>query len=626
MHLLLLILTLLGACEALVPGSIAHKHDRRATTTTSAPAVYQTGIACNCNNYYVVSTGDTCDAIVTKYKNAFTLAQFYAWNPAVGNTCKFLGLGYSVCVGVDAKVTKCTTTSAAPPITTTSKPTTSKPISTTSPKTTTTLPPYSHISSTVINAQPTVTELQPFGVPSPVQAGIYSGCETYYQAKAGDTCASITDYFFGFNEAQFISWNPAVSYDCSGLVIGNYYCIQAQAYRPSPAVFSGPGLPSPLPNCTVSDCTACNFNDTDYSTWRFPINSCYNSTVNVTTTVPSTTTSTTTTAGPTSTCVKSYTVVAGDSCAAIQAANGITFAQLLAWNPSIGSNCEFLAIGNTYCVSKSAGTTTTTSSKPTQTSSCTKSYTVVAGDSCAAIQAKYSITFAQLLAWNPSIGSNCEFLAIGNTYCVSKSAGTTTTTSSKPTQTSSCTKSYTVVAGDSCAAIQAKYSITFAQLLAWNPSIGSNCEFLAIGNTYCVAKSAGTTTTTSSKPAETSSCTKSYTVVAGDSCAAIQAKYSITFAQLLAWNPSIGSNCEFLAIGNTYCVAKAAGTTTTTSSKPTQTSSCTKSYTVVAGDSCAAIDAKYSITFAQLFAWNPSIGSNCEFLAIGNTYCVAKSS
>ncbi|OBT40113.1 hypothetical protein VE00_10006 [Pseudogymnoascus sp. WSF 3629] len=543
MHLLLVILTLLGACEALVPRSIVHKHDRRATTTTSAPAVYQTGIPCNCNNYYVVSTGDSCDAIVTAYKNAFTLAQFYAWNPAVGSTCLNLWPGYSVCVGVDATVTKCTTTSAAPTITTTSK-----PISTTSPTTTTTLQPYSYISSTVINAQPTVTELQPFGVPSPVQAGIYSGCETYYQAVAGDNCTSITDYFFGFNEAQFISWNPAVFYDCSNLVIGNYYCVQAQAYRPSPAVFSGPGLPSPLPNCTVSDCTAwyratetdnctsvpqtfgnfslveftqwnsinptnctgfdtgyfycinwpwssstnfnsSSFNDTDYSTWRFPINSCYNSTVNVTTTVPSTTTSTTTTAGPTSTCVKSYTVVAGDSCAAIQAAYSITFAQLLAWNPSIGSNCEYLAIGNTYCVSQSAGTTTTTSSQPTQTSSCTKSYTVVAGDSCAAIEASYSITFAQLLAWNPSIGSNCEYLAIGNTYCVAQSAGTTITTSSQPTQTSSCTKSYTVVAGDSCAAIDATYSITFAQLLAWNPSIGSNCEYLAIGNTYCVAQS-----------------------------------------------------------------------------------------------------------------------------------------
>ena len=80
---------------------------------------------------------------------------------------------------MDNRVTKCTTTSAVPTITTTSK-----PISTTSSTTTTTLQPYSFISSTIINAQPAVTELQPFGVPSPDQAGIYSGCETYYQAVA----------------------------------------------------------------------------------------------------------------------------------------------------------------------------------------------------------------------------------------------------------------------------------------------------------------------------------------------------------------------------------------------------------------------------------------------------------
>lgn len=75
MHLLLVILALLGACEALVPNSIVHKHHRRATTTTSAPPIYQTGIACNCNKYYVVKSGDTCDAIVKAYNNAFTLAQ-----------------------------------------------------------------------------------------------------------------------------------------------------------------------------------------------------------------------------------------------------------------------------------------------------------------------------------------------------------------------------------------------------------------------------------------------------------------------------------------------------------------------------------------------------------------------
>ena len=355
--------------------------------------------------------------------------------------------------------------------------------------------------------------------------------------------------------AQFISWNPAVSYDCSKLVVGNYYCVQAQDYQPDPVVFSGPGLPSPQPNCTVADCTAwyratetdnctsvpqtfgnfslveftqwndfnpvncsgfdigyyycvnwpwsssknfnsSNWNDTDYSNWRFPINSCYNSTVNITTTVSSTTKSTTSTPVPVPSCSKTYTVVAGDSCAAIQATYGITFAQLYAWNPSIGSDCQYLAIGNTYCVSRSTATTTTTSRPPSATttsavptSACSKSYTVVSGDSCAAIQSKFSISFAQLYEWNPSIGNDCQYLAIGSTYCVAKAAASTTTTSKPPTQTPTCTKTHTVVSGDSCAAIDTKYGITFAQLYAWNPSIGNDCQYLALGSTYCVARS-----------------------------------------------------------------------------------------------------------------------------------------
>lgn len=186
-----------------------------------------------------------------------------------------------------------------------------------------------------------------------------------------------------------------------------------------------------------------------------------------------------------------------------------------------------------------------------------------------------------------------------------------------------------MVAGDSCAAIQTTYGITFAQLYSWNPSIGSNCEYLAIGNTYCVSRSTATSTATTSRqatPEPTSSCTKTYTVVSGDSCAAIQSTYGITFAQLYAWNPSIGSNCEYLAIGNTYCVAKPAGMTTTTSRQASQTPTCTKTHTVVSGDSCAAIDTKYGITFAQFYAWNPSIGNDCQYLAIGSTYCVARSS
>jgi hypothetical protein len=127
------------------------------------------------------------------------------------------------------------------------------------------------------------------------------------------------------------------------------------------------------------------------------------------------------------------------------------------------------------------------------------------------------------------------------------------------------------------------------------------------------------------------------TLKTGDSCAAIEAKYSITFAQFYAWNPAIGSDCTSLWVDEAYCVgvSGSSSTSTTATSKtsssltppaPTQsgiTSSCTEYYVVVSGDSCAAIEAKYSITFAQFYAWNPAIGSDCTALWVGEAYCVA---
>lgn len=49
---------------------------------------------------------------------------------------------------------------------------------------------------------------------------------------------------------------------------------------------------------------------------------------------------------------------------------------------------------------------------------------------------------------------------------------------------------------------------------------------------------------------------------------------------------------------------------------------CNKFYDVQSGDSCAAIQSSYSITFAQLYSWNPAIGSNCQYLDVGDYICV----
>lgn len=69
-------------------------------------------------------------------------------------------------------------------------------------------------------------------------------------------------------------------------------------------------------------------------------------------------------------------------------------------------------------------------------------------------------------------------------------------------------------------------------------------------------------------------------------------------------------------------------TTTVSIPGPTQsgiTPGCTAYYLTKSGGgvTCASIDSQFGITFAQFYAWNPAIGSNCGALWLGEAYCVA---
>lgn len=73
-----------------------------ASTTTpangiSTPTPYQAGMATNCNKFHLVVSGDQCGTIASNA--GITLANFYAWNPAVGSTCAYLDLRDYVCIG-----------------------------------------------------------------------------------------------------------------------------------------------------------------------------------------------------------------------------------------------------------------------------------------------------------------------------------------------------------------------------------------------------------------------------------------------------------------------------------------------------------------------------------------------
>ncbi|KAK6495672.1 hypothetical protein TWF481_002720 [Arthrobotrys musiformis] len=122
-------------------------------------------------------------------------------------------------------------------------------------------------------------------------------------------------------------------------------------------------------------------------------------------------------------------------------------------------------------------------------------------------------------------------------------------------------------------------------------------------------------------------------VESGDTCAEIIAQLGITQAQLVSWNPAIKSDCTNLW-ANVQSMDMAATPTKTTmaSKKPTTTGNgvatpspiqtgitknCKGWRYVQGNDSCASIQAKFNITFQQLYSWTPAIGSGCETLWLG---------
>ncbi|KAJ7221998.1 hypothetical protein C8J57DRAFT_981942, partial [Mycena rebaudengoi] len=91
-------------------------------------------------------------------------------------------------------------------------------------------------------------------------------------------------------------------------------------------------------------------------------------------------------------------------------------------------------------------------------------------------------------------------------------------------------------------------------------------------------------------------CTQTYTVVSGDTCSKIEAQTGVSDAQLHTLNPGINTGCTDLQIGQILC---------------TSDGGCSQTYTVVNGDTCAAIEARLGISNAQLHAQNPAINSGC---------------
>ncbi|KAJ5933798.1 hypothetical protein N7454_006127 [Penicillium verhagenii] len=213
---------------------------------------------------------------------------------------------------------------------------------------------------------------------------------------------------------------------------------------------------------------------------------------------------------------------------------------------------------------------------------------------------------------------------------------------------------------NSCLYLSRAYEVTMDQLKEWNPILSGNASTCTLqpGYSYCMLESENSKipdesagsfclSINATEPSTVSNC-NCFTQVFGYmkngdyTCSHIKDDFELTVADLVAWNPWLAGDCDTNLYRNitgndvrALCIGIDTHTTTTTShagtsAAPTPTytavsrDDCDEYHTVARGDSCASIQSLYGITFAELYKWNPAIGSDCENLWIGSAVCVPR--
>ncbi|KAJ5313358.1 uncharacterized protein N7443_000242 [Penicillium atrosanguineum] len=492
------------------------------TNSTWPPSQTQIGQPSYCDNWYQAKQGDTCKSIVFRYSTWMDQEDFLDWNPAVGENCTSIYFGYWYCVGIKPQVSNYDngTTAAWYPTWTYTVPVATDTDFLPSPTQSgiaTGCQDYYIADETdtcagIVSSEGFLTEDQfiewnpangtslPMPstttvLPSPVQTGITSSCTAWYLASDGDDCDLIPEEFGTFSKSDFLNWNPAVQSDCSGLVIGDYYCV-AIPDTPTTRTASLTALPTPTtPSDTISDCA-------DY-----------------------------------------WLVGTNDNCTAIASTNGISVTNLEAWNPSLGPDCSGLTADTYICVAaprntstsstsssiSSGSTITPPSSTPAQTSAtatsagaspspvqtgmvsgCIRFYKVEDGNDCYDIAQEAGVALADLYSWNPALNGDCSGLQSGVFVCIGVSGYATTITTGTPvpvtptpTQTgmvSGCLRFYDVQSGEGCADIASEAGVAQTDFYNWNPAVSTNCAGLQASVFVCIGTTGPITTITSGTP------------------------------------------------------------------------------------------------------------------------------
>ncbi|KAF1359810.1 hypothetical protein EJ07DRAFT_82962, partial [Lizonia empirigonia] len=462
-------------------------------------------IAKNCNAFHTVVDGDGCWSVENKY--GISHSDFITWNPDVSDDCLTnFWLGSSYCVGVGAVVSTSTASqSTSLPVPSSSSiklsSSSSSRVSLGSSSTrsfsssiaATTTAPYS-IREPIVTWNVSSTTVESIFPPKKTQEGQPSYCIDWHLVVAGETCQQIVGSATWATMAEFLSWNPALDSDCSGLYDGWWVCVAIQPQSVT-VTFDYTVTTTPV---EVPDPTA-------WTPTTFPaVNASFNATP--------------TQAGIASDCKAFHQAEDGDTCRQLLQYGLFSQEQFFSWNPALSGNCDGLWLGYYYCVAAgdSLPAPPTETKRPASTpqgqiSTCTSWYQSDGLETCEDIVGMFG-RFSQndFIKWNPTVGSDCTGIVADQYLCVGIPGTPTTRTAAVPSMTAApsdmptqsgiaedCTEFWFVSRSDTCSSIASSNGVTQLQLLTWNPALGTSaCSNLQPDFYICVAVAGGTASTT----------------------------------------------------------------------------------------------------------------------------------
>ncbi|KAI0887789.1 uncharacterized protein GGS22DRAFT_154292 [Annulohypoxylon maeteangense] len=359
---------------------------------------------------------------------------------------------------------------------------------------------------------------------------------------------------------------------------------------------------------------------------------------------------------------KTYTVKANDTCTTVIKSAGISAIQFLSWNPMLGTrgcNADLKRqVGHVVCVGNPLAYATPTGGDGSVTSTSTSTRTASSFDQYEDVSTIW--THDPLPTDTPTNTSTGATPWKTPTYDLA--------TGSIP----GCYYMYdNAIPNLSCLAIASRYGVEEDTWVSWNPSVqrdngtgdgnqtsnGNNC-YLDVNKRYCglfwnpllATPTNNTDSPYAPKPKDategaTDKCymwDQTPAETTDNLCEIWTKAEGITVAQLYAWNPAVGDQCQNLWLNTSYCVSAddPKPTTTTTSSAPPPTSTgvtppgptqsgipdnCNKYALTQDEDGCEVFAKRNNITLEQLYKWNPVLNNNCEHFWGKEAYCIGVS-